>query len=119
MGSHIMGSVGYWDHNGPDWWVPNYPLVPNSTLKAYHLLLLSVGYWNQFVSLPKWSPWAVSTVFLKANHVAAYLASVPWDVIKIQTRVEEKSKNIIWPDEEFMTENETSTFHGMCFNEIS
>jgi hypothetical protein len=35
----------------PDWQVPNHSLIPNFTLQLI-LILLSVGYWNQFAYVP-------------------------------------------------------------------
>ncbi len=40
--------------NLSDWQVPNSSFTPNFTLKVVHLLL-SIDYWNQFVSGPKQS----------------------------------------------------------------
>ncbi len=54
MGSQIMLSMGLHDQICPNWQVPNFNFESNVTLKLIYLLL-SVGYWNQIVSDPKWS----------------------------------------------------------------
>jgi hypothetical protein len=53
MEPRIMGSISYRNQIYPDCQVPSYSFIPNISLKLVICLLLSVGYSNQFVSVPK------------------------------------------------------------------